>query len=106
MNTIQHRRLFVLMFLVLAVCAVGGRSVTAVAKESKNPEIYFTPFSHLDFFWGGTREECLSRGNRIIAKAIQLAKKSPQFRFLLEDNVFVANFMDSHRGSPEAEELK
>ncbi|MCL5280373.1 MAG: glycosyl hydrolase-related protein [Planctomycetes bacterium] len=60
----------------------------------------------MDFFWGGTREECVSRGNRIIAKAIQLAKESPQFRFLLEDDVFVANFMDSHRGAPEVEDLK
>jgi alpha-mannosidase len=74
--------------------------------RSKDADIYFVPFSHLDFFWGGTREECVSRGNRIIAKAIQLANESPTFRFLLEDNVFVANFMDTHRGSPEAVELK
>jgi hypothetical protein len=106
MNTILHRRPFVLMFLVLAACAVGGPSATGAQRESKDPEIYFIPFSHLDFYWGGTREECLSRGSRIIAKAIQLSKESPHFRFLLEDDVFVANFMDSHRGLPEAEDLR
>ena len=99
MNKIGYRQLFVSV-IVLAMWAAAG------AKESQQADIYFTPFSHLDFFWGGTREECVSRGNRIIAKAIQLAKESPQFRFLLEDNVFVANFVDSHRGSPEVEELK
>ncbi len=69
-------------------------------------EVYFTPFSHLDFFWGGTREECLARGNGIIAQAIRLAKKSGEFRFLLEDNVFVANYVDVHRGTQELEEFK
>ncbi len=105
MNKVGYRQLFVSV-IVLAVWAATGQDAIVAAKESQEADIYFTPFSHLDFFWGGTREECVSRGNRIIAKAIQLAKESPQFRFLLEDNVFVANFMDSHRGSPEVEELK
>lgn len=69
-------------------------------------EIYFTPFSHLDFFWGGTREECLSRGNGIIAKVIELARASEKFHFLLEDNVFVANYVETHGGTAELEELK
>jgi hypothetical protein len=106
MNKIKYRQLFVLNIIVLAIWAVAGQDATARAKESKAADIYFIPFSHLDFFWGGTREECVSRGNRIIAKAIQLAKESLKFRFLLEDNVFVVNFIDSHRGSPEAKELK
>jgi len=99
MHKVGYRHLFV-PIIILAIWATAG------AKESQQADIYFTPFSHLDFFWGGTREECVSRGNRIIAKAIQLAKESPKFRFLLEDNVFVANFVDSHRGSPEVDELK
>jgi alpha-mannosidase len=57
-------------------------------------------------FWGGTREEGLSRGNRIIAKAIEVAEKYPQARYLLEDEVFVANFVESHRGTPELEHFK
>src|SRR5512136_125039 len=65
------------------------------ASEAR-PEVYFTPFSHLDFFWGGTREECLARGNGIISQAIRLAGQSAAFRFLLEDDVFVANYVDSH----------
>lgn len=59
------------------------------------------PFSHLDFFWGGTREECLARGNRIIAKAIRLADQYPDFRFLLEDDDFVTNCVESHTGTDD-----
>src|SRR5512138_1895118 len=89
-------------FLGLSLLAAGF-CAPAGAQEA---EIYFTPFSHLDFFWGGTREECLARGNGIIAKAIQLAKQSPEFRFLLEDNVFVANYVDTHGGSAELEDFR
>lgn len=70
------------------------------------PVVYFTPFSHLDYFWGGTREECLARGNGIIAQAIRLAKRWPEFRFLLEDNVFVDNYVQSHQGAPELEDFR
>jgi alpha-mannosidase len=69
-------------------------------------EVYIVPFSHLDLYWAGTQEECLSRGNRIITKAIELAARYPDFRFLLEDDDFVADFVDSHRGSPELEAFK
>jgi alpha-mannosidase len=64
------------------------------------------PFSHLDFFWAGTREECLARGNRIIAKAIKLATEYPEFRFLIEDGDFLANYVESHSGSTELGALK
>ena len=57
--------------------------------------------SHLDFYWGGTREECLARGNQIIAQVVRLAQQSPQFRFLLEDEDFVANYVETHKGSPD-----
>jgi len=70
------------------------------------PEVYVVPFSHLDFFWGGTREECLARGNQIIAKAIQLADQHPEFRFLVEDNNFVANYVETHAGSSELDALR
>lgn len=101
-------RAFCTWFLILFVSAsaVFAGSGAQSAPSAQDVEIYFTPFSHLDLFWGGTREECLARGNGIIAKAIQLAKQSPKFRFLLEDNIFVANYVDTHPGSPEVEELK
>jgi hypothetical protein len=69
-------------------------------------EVYLVPFSHLDFFWGGTREECLARGNYIVAKVIRLARQSEQFRFLFEDDDFVANYVESHKGSPELDEFR
>jgi len=67
---------------------------------------YLIPFSHLDLFWGGTREEDLARGCQIISKAIRLANESPKCRFLLEDEVMVANFVESHPYSPELADLK
>jgi hypothetical protein len=77
------------------------------APETQSPaEVYFTPYSHLDLFWGGTREECLARGNRIIAKAIRQAGQSGEFRFLLESEVFAQNYVETHKGSAELEQLK
>jgi hypothetical protein len=73
----------------------------AAAAFGQETEVYLTPMSHLDFYWGGTREECLARGNQIIAKVVHLAQQSPQFRFLLEDENFVANYVESHRGSED-----
>lgn len=68
--------------------------------------VYVIPFSHLDLFWAGTEEECLSRGNRIIARALEIANQHPEFRFLIESNNFLANYAESHQGSRELEELK
>ncbi|HWG19487.1 MAG TPA: glycosyl hydrolase-related protein [Terracidiphilus sp.] len=69
---------------------------------SPKKSVYVIPFSHLDLFWGGTEEEDLSRGNRIVARAMQLASDHKEFRFLLEDEDFVANYLESHRGTDEA----
>ncbi len=88
------------LLLTLPAVSAGGEAI------SDRPEVYIVPFSHLDLFWGGTEEECLSRGNRIITRAIQLAQQYPEFRFLLEDDVFVANFVESQRGSEELAALK
>jgi alpha-mannosidase len=63
--------------------------------------VYITPMSHLDFYWGGTREECLARGNDIIARVVRLARQSPQFRFLIEDENFVANYVETHKDTEE-----
>ncbi len=89
-------RLLSSLILLLAVTPAGLR---AQQGSSVQPGVYIVPFSHLDLFWLGTQEECLSRGNRVITKAIQLAEKYPDFRFLLEDDDFVANFVDSNRGT-------
>lgn len=81
----------------------------AANSQQQNPatnEIYVVPFSHLDLYWACTQEECLSRGNFVISRAIELAKRHPQYRYLLETEVFVANFVDSHRGTQELEDLK
>ena len=76
-------------------------ALCAAAVFGQDTEVYLTPMSHLDFYWGGTREECLARGNHIIAQVVSLARKSPQFRFLLEDENFVANYVETHKGSEE-----
>lgn len=92
-----------LLIVLAALCP-------AVAKaQQPNPganEIYVVPFSHLDLYWACTQEECLSRGNFVISRAVELAKRYPQYRYLVETEVFVANFVDSHRGTQELEDFK
>jgi alpha-mannosidase len=102
---IRHRGPWFLVAVLLARAAVSD-DVPGAAVPAPDPEVYVTPFSHLDFYWGGTREECLARGNAIIAQAIRLAQRSPRFRFLLEDDVFVANYVETHQGAPELDALK
>jgi alpha-mannosidase len=99
---------YLLWFLVAMLVARAAVSDEAAKTTPPTPdaEVYVTPFSHLDFYWGGTREECLARGNGIIAQAIRLAERSPRFRFLLEDDVFVANYVETHQGAPELDALK
>lgn len=97
--------------VLLPVCMLLSSLTNMTAAPGDGPalpksDVFVIPFSHLDLYWGGTQEECLSRGNRILTKAIQLAEKYPQLRFLMEDEVFVANFVDSQRGTPELETLK
>ncbi len=82
-------------------------AIASAAPPAKAPvEVYLVPFSHLDYFWAGTREECLARGNQIIAKAVAIARKQPEFRFLIEDNDFLANYVETHGGTRELDELK
>jgi alpha-mannosidase len=96
----MRRKILIIFALLFALCPTLVRA-QQVAPGRR--EVYIVPFSHLDLFWAGTQEECLSRGNRIITKAIGLAERYPDFRFLLEDDDFVADFVDGHRGSPELE---
>lgn len=93
----MRRRAVIILVLsfVLDPTLLGAQQVAPARRE-----VYIVPFSHLDLYWAGTQEECLGRGNRIITKAIGLAERYPDFRFLLEDNDFVADFVDGHRGSP------
>ena len=92
--------LAILSALLSSALSMGQPAPSAMS------EVYIVPFSHLDLYWGGTQEECLSRGNRIISRAVQLAEKYPDFRFLLENETNVANFLESSRGLPEVDAFK
>jgi alpha-mannosidase len=96
----------VLVTLLLLLAAFWPVAINAEQSSASADEIYVVPFSHLDLFWACTQEECLSRGNFLISRAIELAKRYPQYRYLLETDVFVANFVDTHRGTKELEEFK
>jgi alpha-mannosidase len=97
----RHKCLIGLLFFVAfwPVSSIGQQS-------SGSPEVYVVPFSHLDLYWACTQEECLGRGNFIISTAIQLAQQNPQYRYLLESQVFVADFVERHRGTKELEDFK
>ncbi len=56
--------------------------------------VYIVPFSHLDLFWGGSREECLSRGSHIIRTALDLLEKYEPYRFMLESTNFLEHHLD------------
>ena len=58
---------FQLPHLVIPVVAARRCRPPAASTQS---EVYVVPFSHLDLYWGGTQEECLSRSNRIISRAV------------------------------------
>jgi alpha-mannosidase len=96
-------------YFLVGIGLVGLWSLTAAAgrpARAGSGDVYVVPFSHLDLFWAGSREECLSRGNFIIAKAVQIALKHPEFRFLLEDDVFVENYRQTREGTPELETFR
>jgi len=63
---------------------------------SAKKTVFTIPFSHLDLFWGGTREECLSRGCRIIATALDLLEANPDYRFMIESTNFLEFHLDCH----------
>ena len=60
---------------------------------TKQP-VYLVPFSHLDLFWGGSREECLSRGSQVIRAALDLLGKYPSYRFMVESTNFLSHHLD------------
>ena len=98
-----------ILLSIAVVPFLANRLAGQKPPEQQTPEkreFFVIPFSHLDLFWAGTREECLARGNRIIAKAIRIAKQHPEFRFLLESDNFVANYVETHAHSQELEDLK
>jgi alpha-mannosidase len=94
------------MLMVPLYCTLLAVGATTQQKHLESPEVDVVPFSHLDLYWACTQEECLDRGNYIISRAIQLAKQNSQYRYLLETEVFVANFTDSHRGTKELADFK
>src|SRR5262245_19892781 len=101
MNRLSYLLLPFSLIILFALTAAG-----APDSSTTEDQIHFVPFSHLDLFWGGLREEDLARGCQIISKAVRMGKASPEFRFLIEDNVMLANFVESHRNSPELDDLK
>jgi len=91
--------------LVLLLACWSAQS-SGQQPKTDNPQVYVVPFSHLDLSWACTQEECLSRGNFIISKAIKLAEQNPLFRYVIESEVFVANFVESHQGTKELDQFK
>ncbi|HLY26470.1 MAG TPA: glycoside hydrolase family 38 C-terminal domain-containing protein [Aggregatilineales bacterium] len=63
--------------------------------------VFLIPFSHWDTDWHQTFDAYSKLSDQNILKAIQLAKQAPQFRYTLEQVLFVQHFWDNH---PEARE--
>ncbi|MFA6287608.1 MAG: glycosyl hydrolase-related protein [Opitutaceae bacterium] len=60
----------------------------------KKQPVYLVPFSHLDLFWGGSREECLSRGSQVIRTALDLLDEYDSYRFMVESTNFLSHHLD------------
>ena len=73
--------------------------------SDRQPRIHVLPFSHLDLFWLGNRHECASRGRRIIGEAVRLCEEHEEFRFLIEDAVFLNRYVASSSDA-DAERLR
>ncbi|PAW80123.1 MAG: hypothetical protein B9S32_01970 [Verrucomicrobia bacterium Tous-C9LFEB] len=58
--------------------------------------VHVVPFSHLDLFWAGTREECLSRGNYIISRALDLLEQYEDFTYLIETVNFLQHYVECY----------
>ncbi|MGE9293751.1 MAG: hypothetical protein ACQKBW_09065, partial [Puniceicoccales bacterium] len=65
-------------------------------KPTGKQTVHVVPFSHLDLFWTGTREQCLSRGNFIISQALEILEKHPDFRYLIETVNFLDQYLDCY----------
>lgn len=73
-----------------------GDSTKPLGVGAQRKTVHVVNFSHLDLSWLGTQEECLSRGGRILAEAIQRAKASPAYRFHVEYVMFLAHYLTVH----------
>jgi len=71
-------------------------SLTSAMGAPPLPAAYVAPMSHLDLTFEGTVEECLSRGGKVFAGALELLDKQPDFRFLIEYVMFLEAYRATH----------
>src|ERR1700741_5464571 len=94
------------LLAILLLLAFWPAFGSAQQPKTDTPQVYVVPLSHLDLSWACTQDECLSRGNFIVSKAIQLAEQNPENRYVIESEAFVANFAENHRGTRGLDQLK
>ena len=58
--------------------------------------VYLIAFAHLDLFWAGSREECLSRGAEVILTALRVLERYPDYRFMIESVNFLEYFREAY----------
>ncbi|MBI5684892.1 MAG: hypothetical protein HZC54_07415 [Verrucomicrobia bacterium] len=82
---------------VIAALLFGAGQVFA-ATPSREPLVaaYIAPMSHLDLTFMGTVEECLSRGGKVFAGALDLLEKQPDSRFFIEYVLFLEAYRAMH----------
>ncbi|MBM3890854.1 MAG: hypothetical protein FJ388_17220, partial [Verrucomicrobia bacterium] len=88
-------RLSVAAALALLLVGVGKAPAAAPAREPL-PAAYVAPMSHLDLTFMGTVEECLSRGGKVFAGALDLLERQPDFRFFIEYVMFLEAYRAMH----------
>lgn len=88
-------RLHTLPFIAALLFGVG-QAPAATSPREPLAAAYVAPMSHLDLTFMGTVEECLSRGGKVFAGALDLLEKQPDFRFLIEYVFFLEDYRAAH----------
>jgi len=82
--------------LAIAAGAEEARDTRARSDAPSEIAAYIAPMSHLDLTFMGTVEECLSRGGKVFAGALDLLDKQPDFHFLIEYVLFLEAYRAAH----------
>lgn len=82
--------------VVAALLFGAGQASAAAPAREPVAAACIAPMSHLDLTFMGTVEECLSRGGKVFAGALDLLEKQPDFRFFIEYVLFLEAYRSMH----------
>ncbi len=61
-----------------------------------NYHVFVVPGSHFDLGWCATIGECLSWGDEIIKRAIEIIQEEPTYKFTIDYTLFLKHFLETY----------